>query len=238
MGKNLLLKEYFSNESTSLFNMLFGEVEDLMTLTSTLRKNITDFILSVGEEITDACIHKSAIVDENVYLGNGTVVEPFVYIKGPSIIGSNVTVRKGAYIREFSLVDHNCIIGSSVEIKESIIMSNTHIPHLSYVGNSIIGNGVLLGAGFKGSNEKLSQTHGIKIFISEDEFIQTDFKKFGCVVGDKTRVGCNVVVCPGSVIGREVIVYPSIVIRGFLPHKTIVKLQNNLNIIVERRWEY
>ncbi len=96
MGKNLLLKEYFSNESTSLFNMLFGEVEDLMTLTSTLRKNITDFILSVGEEITDACIHKSAIVDENVYLGNGTVVEPFVYIKGPSIIGSNVTVRKGA----------------------------------------------------------------------------------------------------------------------------------------------
>jgi len=229
LNVEIVLAEFFTPHSFSLFYGLFGDVHDLMYLLSVMRARIWEFVSSKARS-RSARVHKNAIVEENVYLGNGTVIEPFAYVKGPSVIGDGVVIRKGAYIREWSLIDHKSIIGNAVEVKESIIMPGSSVPHLSYVGNSVIGSGVLLGAGTKTANEKLFRGEKIKIFTSEAPF-QTELEKFGCIVGDDSRIGCGVTVAPGSIIGREVVIYPMIFVRGFIPHKTIVKTSGGARVL-------
>jgi len=229
MNKSILLSRFFSVNRNSYFWEIFGEETDLIVVIENLKLNIERFLRKNGTQKLGR-VYKLAHVEENVFLGNNSLVEPFAYIKGPTVIGDNVLIRKGAYIREFSFIDHDCIIGNYVEIKESVIMSNAQVPHLSYVGNSIIGSGVLLGAGFRASNEKLINSKGIKIFFSPNDFLQTSYSKMGCIIGDKTRIGCNVVVCPGSVIGKDSIIYPNIVVRGYIPEGTILKLHQELSL--------
>ena len=179
------------------------------------------------------------IEDEaRVYIGEGTVVESGVYIKGPVVIGRNCEIRQGAYLREHILTGDGCIIGHTTEVKHSILLDRSKAPHFSYVGDSILGNDVNLGAGTKLSNlpvtsdvkvEKHSRPT-IKIRMPDSQVVDTQLSKLGAIVGDNVETGCNVVTNPGCLLGRDTIVYPNSSLRGYYAPKTIIKWKPDLEL--------
>lgn len=165
---------------------------------------------------------------ELVSIGRGTVVEPGAYIKGPCIIGKNCTIRHGAYIRGDFIAGDDCVIGHDSEIKNTIFLNKTHAAHFAYVGDSILGNNVNLGAGTKCANLKLDNS-GIVVHI-DGEQISTELRKFGAILGDNTQMGCNSVANPGTLCGQGVNWYPCTNYGGFIPSKHRVKPQIKISV--------
>lgn len=171
-------------------------------------------------------------IDHQVYLGRGTVVEDGAMIKGPAIIGENCEIRHGAYIRGNVIIGNNCIVGNSCEVKNSILLNHVDIPHYNYVGDSILGNFSHLGAGAICSNLKLDKTN--IILREEGREIQTGLRKFGLILGDRAQIGCNCVLNPGSIIGKDSIIYPGLQWRGILASSMIVKSKQAYEIVKQK----
>lgn len=158
---------------------------------------------------------------EKISIDEGTVIEPGAYIQGPCIIGKHCVVRHGAYVRGNVLTGDHCVIGHDSEIKHSILLDRAHAAHFAYVGDSILGNEVNLGAGTKCANFKLDKTL-IKLHF-EGQGIATQMRKLGAIVGDRTQIGCNTVTNPGTLIGQDVRCYPCLNIEGFIPTHSLIK---------------
>lgn len=137
---------------------------------------------------------------ELIVIGEGTVVEPGAYIKGPCIIGKGCTVRHAAYIRGNVIAGDDCVIGHGTEMKGSILLNNAHAAHFAYVGDSVLGNGVNLGAGTVLANLRFDRKEVVVKW--EGERMRTGRKKLGAVLGDGAQTGCNAVLNPGGVIAR------------------------------------
>lgn len=174
-----------------------------------------------------------AWIGEKVFIGEGTVVEDGAMIKGPAIIGKNCQIRHNAYIREHVLVGDNCVIGNSSEVKNAILFNGSQVPHFNYVGDSVLGYKAHLGAGVKISNYKLFGDN-ISIQLEDGNPHDTGLRKFGALLGDHCEIGCNAVLSPGSIIGRESVIYPNISWRGILPDKMIVKGESRDQIVPRR----
>jgi len=169
-------------------------------------------------------------IEEFVWVGKGTTIEKGVLIKGPAIIGYNCEIRYSAYIRENVIIGNDVVVGNSTEIKNSILFNKVQVPHYNYVGDSILGYKAHLGAGVIISNLKSNGTL-VKVKYGTDN-IQTGLRKFGAIVGDLSEVGCNSVLNPGTIIGKDSIVYPLSSVRGYIPERSILK---NNGEIVERK---
>lgn len=156
-----------------------------------------------------------------VYIGPGTVIEQGAMIKGPAWIGEGCEIRNGAYIRENVVVGNGVVLGNSCEFKNCLIFDEAQIPHFNYVGDSILGHKAHLGAGAILSNVRLDHEQ-ISVAAPEGP-IKTSLKKFGAIVGDRAEIGCNSVISPGSIIGRDTILYPGTSWRGVLPNNSIGK---------------
>ena len=180
-------------------------------------KGIKDLILELGAalgddytEITPAVwVHKTASVAPTAFLG------------APCIIGANTEVRHCAFIRGSALVGENCVVGNSVELKNVILFDNVQVPHYNYVGDSILGYKAHMGAGSLTSNVKSDKT--LVVVKNGEERIETGLKKFGAMVGDFVEVGCNSVLNPGTVVGRNSNIYPTSCVRGVVPENSIWK---------------
>ncbi len=167
-----------------------------------------------------------------VFVGRGTVIEQGAMIKGPAWIGEGCEIRNGCYIRENVIIGNGVVLGNSCEFKNSIIFDQAQVPHFNYVGDSILGYKAHLGAGVILSNVKLDRS---EIVITTGEgFIPTGLKKFGAVIGDRAEIGCNSVLSPGSVIGRDAILYPGSQWRGVAPENSIVKHRQSFEVIARR----
>lgn len=175
----------------------------------------------------------TAFVGEKVSIGEGTVLEDGVMIKGPAIIGRNCLIRHNAYIRENVIIGDDCVVGNSTEIKNSLLFNRACAPHFNYVGDSILGHKAHLGAGVKISNFTLFG-RSISVEIDGKPF-DTGLRKFGALLGDGCEIGCNAVLSPGSVIGRESMIYPNVVWRGVLPERMIVKNKAAVEIAPRRK---
>ncbi len=154
----------------------------------------------------------SPVIGENVHLGEGTIVEPGVYIRGPAWIGKNCEVRHGAYIRENVIAGDGCVLGNSCEFKNCVLLSGAHVSHFSYVGDSIVGRDVNLGAGVILSNYRLDG-QAIKVRVA-GTLVETGLRKFGAMVGDKASIGCNAVINPGSLIAKGAKILPGTIWSG------------------------
>lgn len=163
-----------------------------------------------------------------ISIGKGTVIEPGCFIRGPCLIGENCTIRHGAYIRGDVLSGDGCVIGHDTEIKNTLMLDGAHAAHFAYLGDSILGNNVNLGAGTKCANLKLDNSQ-ITIF-SNGERIATGLRKFGAIIGDKSQLGCNSVSNPGSLIGQNVQVYPCTNFGGCVPSNS--KVRSDAKILV------
>jgi len=169
-------------------------------------------------------------IEEFVWVGKGTTIEKSVLIKGPAIIGYNCEIRHSAYIRENVIIGNDVVVGNSTEIKNSILFNKAQVPHYNYVGDSILGYKSHLGAGAITSNLKSDGTL-VKVKYGTD-YMETGLRKFGAIVGDLSEVGCNSVLNPGTIIGKDSIVYPLSSVRGYIPEKSILK---NTGEIVQKK---
>lgn len=171
-------------------------------------------------------------IGKNVFIGEGTVIEDGVMIKGPAIIGKHCEIRHNAYLREHVIVGDHCVIGNSCELKHSLLFNHAVVPHFSYVGDSILGHKAHLGAGVKISNIKVLAGN---VTVEKDGTpFDTGLRKFGALLGDRTDIGCNSVLNPGSIIGRGSVIYPNVNWRGVLPANMIVKNKAAQDVVARR----
>ena len=178
---------------------------------------IKDLILTLGPQLSR---EEFAQVSEQVWVHKSAKVAPTAYLGSPTIIGGGTEVRHGAFIRGSALVGENCVVGNSVELKNVILFDNVQVPHYNYVGDSILGYRSHMGAGSLTSNVKSDKT---LVVIHAQEEIPTGIKKVGALLGDYVEVGCNSVLNPGTVIGRNSNVYPLSCVRGVIPANSIYK---------------
>ena len=185
-------------------------------------KGIKDLILSLGSDLGDDYVE----VAPTVWVHKTAVIAPTAFLGAPSIIGPGTEVRHCAFIRGSALVGENCVVGNSVELKNVILFDSVQVPHFNYVGDSILGYKSHMGAGSVTSNVKSDKSP--VVVKSTGEQIPTGLKKFGAMLGDYVEVGCNSVLNPGTVIGRNSNVYPTSCVRGVIPEGSIWKNDGTL----------
>ena len=167
---------------------------------------------------------------EDVWIAKNATVFPSAYIQGPVIIDEEAEVRHCAFIRGSAIVGKNAVVGNSTELKNCILFDNVQVPHYNYVGDSIYGYKSHTGAGVIASNLKSDKS--LVTVMCDGEKVETNVKKFGAMIGDFVEVGCNSVMNPGTVIGRNSNVYPLSFVRGYVEENSIYK---RLGEVVEKR---
>ena len=212
--------------------MAIPKIEELLDLTHTLAAPLfegkrypweiltplKDFIRELGASLSREEYDEIA---PEVWVHKTAKIAPSALIAGPTVIGAGTEVRHCAFIRGSALVGEGCVIGNSTEVKNAVIFDNVQVPHYNYVGDTILGFRAHMGAGVIASNFRSDK--GNVSVRDGDEKIETGLRKLGAILGDGVDVGCNSVLCPGSVVGRDVIIYPLSRVRGFIPERSILK---------------
>ena len=221
--------------------MTFCRTEELFDLSHTLAAplfegkewpwqvldELKDFIVKLGESLPAAEYDQP---QPGVWVAKTAKVAPTALLGAPCIIGPEAEVRHCAFIRGSALVGAGAVVGNRVKMKNCILFDGAQVPHFNYVGDSVLGYKSHLGAGAVTSNVKSDKT---PVAVRDgEEKIETGRKKVGAMVGDRTEVGCNSVLCPGSVLGPDAQVYPTSCVRGVLPARHIWKGKDN---VVPRR---
>lgn len=167
-------------------------------------------------------ISGSYIASDDIEFKDNVVVEPGAYVHGPAIIGEGTVIRQGAYIRGGVITGKNCVIGHTTEVKSSIFCDEAKAGHFAYVGDSILGSHVNLGAGTKISNLKM--TNDEVILRIDTEVVKTGLRKMGAIIGDHCETGCNSVLNPGVLLAPNCMVYPAIAVRKkYYAPKTVIR---------------
>ena len=161
-----------------------------------------------------------------VWVHKTAVIAPTAYLGGPAIIGAHTEVRHCAFIREAALVGDGCVVGNSVELKNAILFDGVQVPHFNYVGDSILGYKSHMGAGSITSNFKADAS--LISIRNGDEKMETGLQKVGAMLGDLVEVGCNSVLNPGTVVGKNTTIYPLSCVRGVIPEGHILKTGGKL----------
>lgn len=188
-----------------------------------LLPKIGEYILTLGESLSE---EKYLKIKENVWIAKNADIAPTACINGPCIIDENAQIRHCAFIRGNAIVGKGAVVGNSTELKNVILFNKVQVPHYNYVGDSILGFCSHMGAGSITSNVKSDKT--LVVVKSDEEQISTGLKKFGAMLGDHVEVGCNSVLNPGTVIGRNTNVYPISMVRGCVPADSIYKRKGEI----------
>ena len=168
-------------------------------------------------------------ITNEVIIGKGTIIDPSSVIEGPVSIGENCVIRPHVYIRPGSVIGNNVVVDHGAEIKNSLISDECKIGSLSFVGDSILGFAVRIGSGAMTANRRFDQKD-IAIKINDKKII-TKFDKFGCIIGDYSRIGANCTTAPGTLIGKHVWVYPNVFIQGFIESNKLIKYKQEIEIV-------
>lgn len=189
--------------------------------------DIHDFIIKLGNTLEPEIYEKKG---ENIWIAKSASVFESASITGPCIIGERTQVRHCAFIRGDALVGNDCVIGNSAELKNVIIFNNCEVPHYNYVGDSVLGFHAHMGAGSITSNIKADRQN-IKIRCS-DKIIETGRRKIGAMLGDYAEIGCNAVLNPGTIVGKNTNIFPTACVRGVVPSGCIMR---NTGELVEKK---
>ena len=179
---------------------------------------IHDFILELGKRLPEEIYEKRG---EDIWVANNAKVAPTACLNGPLIIDEEAEVRHCAFVRGNAIVGKGAVVGNSTELKNVVLFNKVQVPHYNYVGDSVLGFKSHMGAGSITSNVKSDKT--LVVVKNGEEKIETGLKKMGAMLGDHVEVGCNSVLNPGTVIGRNSNVYPTSCVRGVIPAGHIFK---------------
>lgn len=189
---------------------------------------IHDFIIALGNSLPEDIFEKRG---ENVWVAKSAQVAPTACLNGPLIIDEEAEIRHCAYIRGNAIVGRGAVVGNSTELKNVVLFNKVQVPHYNYVGDSILGYRAHMGAGSITSNVKSDKT--LVTVAAGEERIPTGLKKMGAMLGDFVEVGCNSVLNPGVIVGKNSNIYPTSSVRGFVPADSIFK--KNGEIVCKRQ---
>ena len=211
------------NDLYDLSHTKAGEYLKKFTYPWEALEGIKELILEIGKTLSP---EEYDHPEEDVWIAKDAKRYPNNYIAGPCIIGHGTEVRPGAFVRGSALVGDNCVVGNSTELKNVILFDNVQVPYYNYVGDSILGYKAHMGAGSITSNVKSDKKP--VVIKNEGENLETGRKKVGALVGDRVEVGCNTVLNPGTVVGRDSNIYPVSCVRGVIPENSIYKGKDNI----------
>lgn len=212
----IMIKKYgkLLNLDNTIAKDLFDKIEYPWEVLPEIKNYILEIIPTLGSEYLK--------LKDNVYVHKSVQVDKSAHIDGPTIIGENSEIRHSAYIRGSVIIGKNCVIGNSTEVKNSILFDGVACPHFNYVGDSVLGENAHTGAGVILSNVR-SDKKNVRV-----EAIETNLRKMGAIVGSDVEIGCNSVVCPGTIIGKNSSIYPLTMVKGIIPENVIVKSMDNI----------
>lgn len=213
------------------------EIKDMYDLNETIAKDLFEgkkypwevladiggFVLKLGQTLPESEFDHP---QEDIWIHKSVTVAKTATLNGPLIIDKDTEVRPGAFIRGKVIVGKNCVVGNSTELKNVVLFNTVQVPHYNYVGDSILGTHSHMGAGSITSNVKSDKT--LVVVKNGEEKIETGLKKFGAMIGDYVEVGCNSVLNPGTVIGRNTNIYPLSSVRGMIDENSIFKGKDNI----------
>jgi NDP-sugar pyrophosphorylase family protein len=176
-------------------------------------------ILSQSETGIEGQITKLADSDDGIMIHPSAKIGDYVRIEGPCYIGANAEIRHSAYLRKGSWIGEGALVGHSSEIKNSVLLPGSRAPHFNYVGDSILGFGVNLGAGVKLSNVR-NDSRDVIVRMGDGERIETGLRKLGALIGDYSKLGCNVVTNPGAILAPSSMVSPNETVTGWFETKS------------------
>jgi NDP-sugar pyrophosphorylase family protein len=192
-----------------------------------LLDGIADFIRALGPTLPEDRFEKRG---EDIWVAKSAVIFESAYLKGPLIVDENAEIRHSAFLRGSALVGKNAVVGNSTELKNVILFDNVQVPHYNYVGDSILGYKAHMGAGSITSNVKSDK---LPVVVKDGDMQrETARKKVGAMLGDRVEVGCNSVLNPGTIVGRDSNIYPTSCVRGVVPARSIWKDKDN---VVEKK---
>lgn len=192
-------------------------------------ERLHDYLCSVLRPGIRGHVEEGAHIVGDVEIAEGAIVEAGAYIRGPALIGPGTEVRHGAYVRGDVLTGADCVIGHASEAKMAILLDHAKAPHFAYVGDSVLGHGVNLGAGTKLANFKIV-AGTIAVRRADGTSVDTGRRKLGALLGDGVQIGCNAVTSPGTVVGRNSIIYPGASVQGTIPARSVVTWKPQLRI--------
>ena len=189
---------------------------------------IHDYILKLGETLPTDRFEKRG---EDIWIAKSATVAPTACLNGPLIIDEEAEIRHCAFVRGNAIVGKGAVVGNSTELKNVVLFNKVQVPHYNYVGDSILGFKAHMGAGSITSNVKSDKTPVVVRGTSEEGnfVLETGLKKMGAMLGDRVEVGCNSVLNPGTVIGRDSNVYPTSSVRGYVPENSIYKTHTEIS---------
>lgn len=218
MCKEMQITELFQLQET-----IAAEIFEGVTYPWEVLSKIKDFILKLGNQLPEEEYNK---IGEHIWIAKSAKVAPTASINGPAIIGKEAEIRHCAFIRGNAIVGEGSVVGNSTELKNVILFNKVQVPHYNYVGDSILGYKAHMGAGSITSNVKSDKT---LVSISyQGKRVETGLKKMGAILGDYVEVGCNSVLNPGTIIGRQSNIYPLSMVRGFVKENSIYKKQGEI----------
>ncbi|MBU1109517.1 MAG: glucose-1-phosphate thymidylyltransferase [Candidatus Riflebacteria bacterium] len=234
----LEIKDFFSRLPEFICPELFAsELEGYATI-----ENIWDILKRIQAGFTAnyvkpgiyGTVEEGAFLrGKDIYIGKGSVVEAGAMVCGPVIIGENVEIRHGAFVRGHVIIGDGAVVGHASEVVRSVFLPGAKAPHFNYVGDSILGSNVNLGAGTKLSNLK-NDGSNVRTRIGE-HVIDTGIRKFGAILGDNCLLGCNSVTNPGTILEANCMVYPCASIQGHFAAGSIIKLRQDLITAVSHK---
>ena len=207
----------------TLEETIAGDIFQGVTYPWEVLPKIGEFIITLGNTLPEDKYEKKG---ENVWIARSAKVFPSAYINGPAIIDEDAEIRHCAFIRGNAIVGKGAVVGNSTELKNVILFNKVQVPHYNYVGDSVLGFCSHMGAGSITSNVKSDKT--LVVVKDGDSKLETGLKKMGAMLGDRVEVGCNSVLNPGTVIGRDSNIYPTSCVRGVVPANSIYKGQNKI----------
>lgn len=194
-----------------------------------LGQRLTDYIDAHVTDRLEGTVEPGAFLFGPIYLAPGALIEAGAYVRGPAILGPRTVVRHGAYLRGHVLAGSDCIIGHDTEAKNAVFLDRSSAGHFAYVGDSILGNRVNLGAGTKLANFRVFPGR-VKVSHPDGEPVDTGLEKLGAILGDDVAIGCNAVTAPGTIVGREARIYSLASVRGTVPPRVRVALRQQLDV--------
>lgn len=218
---NITIADLYDLNETIAANLFEG-----VTYPWEVLSKIKDYIIALGATLDEEKYEKRG---ENIWIAKSAKVAPTACLNGPLIVDEDAEIRHCAFVRGSVIVGKGAVVGNSTELKNVVLFNKVQVPHYNYVGDSILGYKAHMGAGSITSNVKSDKT--LVVIKSTDCNIETGIKKVGAMLGDNVEVGCNSVLNPGTVIGRNSNVYPTSSVRGVIPANSIHK---NNGVVIEK----
>lgn len=219
------MKEYTVSELYNLDETIAASLFDNITYPWEALTKISEFIVELGNTLDRSEYDNPS---ENVWIAKDAKVAKTACINGPCIIDKGAEIRHCAFIRGNAIVGQGAVVGNSTELKNVVLFNKVQVPHYNYVGDSILGFKAHMGAGSITSNVKSDKTLVVVKDSESEEKIATGLKKFGAMLGDNVEVGCNSVLNPGTVIGRNTNIYPCSMVRGCVKKDSIYKKRGEI----------